>query len=1734
MSHPSRSPRAVRTVSSLLTTALVFGGIAVQAVPAQADDLVSVPQTDYRLAGVSSEIGAYPAPPALDGTALGAFDGDYATQWVSRYTEPAPAPHWLSIDLQRSISIKALDYSGKKGQRIDAENVEIYLTDDPAVASTSPADGGWGAAAGTATLHAPTANDEKQRIELTTATTGRYVAFVIVDAQDPAGNGGGAGEIEVLSDGELPPIVTDPGNPTTGEMVEIANGGTTATVSKTFPQIVGYTVGGKAIGGQRTSSGTWAVNGKAYTASTAVETTASGIDYVSTLKGIDVVVRSSIRVAADGTVGFEVTAVEGEAKVNTLALPDNTFLSASAADAGSVLDRTVISPDSTTNADEHIALTASTSAGQKSASFAFLGNGEVIGSVITNATTQASGSPASWNGRLTTRVTEVEGRTAEIGSNTWLIHPTTAVDSRVTTYELPKVTVLFAGDRNGDDVVDWQDAGIRYREVDAPRLGADRVAERVVSRIPFNFASSATNYFDLTLDNTKRIANQTDGLGQWVLNKGYGSEGHDSANTDYGDNFNERAGGVTDLNTLVDEGAKLNADMSVHVNATEMYPQANAFDSAIIDGAAPYRPGWNWLDQSYYIDQQADLGSGRVLDRFQQLRDEVPGLSGVYIDVYYSNGWVAEALANALNGMDLEVATEWGDKFVDSTVWSHWPNDLSYGGVTNKGINSTMVRFIQNGQADIWNDDALLGQQRLVDAEGWVGNQNWDGFIDNVWTQSLPTKFLQHFDLLTYAAGAKATLTDDVEVTVDAGTRVITMDGATVLRGDSYLLPWQSLDSNADTGSPVDADKMYFYSASGGEKTFGVTDAFSANTSFDVFELGDQGRVKVGTVNAVGGKLTLTGDKGVSYVVVPQGGAQRAAVAYHDAGLDDPGFNSGSLDVWHPDGAVSLERTDLGAKKNQSRGDNIAVLGAGASSIGQTVTGLEPGQRYSFSAQVQIDPTETRDVSVTVDTGVGTVSSTWNLSPTSNYMRADSKAGQHYQRGSVSFLAPASGEVDVSIRAVAGEAKVRIDNARIMLDTTAPAAPGTVYSNDFEGNQAGWGPFVKGDANGIDDPRTSISRRHDPYASSEWRNTAAPFAPGGALAGLATDSTLTGDHSLMSHSENNGVVYRTDPTLVSLQAGHTYRIGFDYQAGASGAYRWLSGTDVVSGGEVTSTTLSRTPIDQALETTAFSQDVVVGCGDSTWVGLERAGGPDVDFVLDDFTVTDLGPTAGGTPCATVSGESAVLNPGGQASVTTTFVNSEGVAAENIGVQLDLPDGYTVEVADGSSNLFAAVAPGDRVDTTWLITAPAEAAGTSVGIGISATYLADCDVRTVSAVQQASVASRARIPSARITASASSEETEGEDGAAVNMLDGDAGSFWHSRWSANATSYPHTLTFDLGAAEQVDGVSYLRRGANQNGPIKGYQVAVSTDGETFTDVTSGEWKNVAEWQDVNFDETAARYIRITATSSISGTQFAAVAEMAVYGFSAPQVGHAPKVRPADDLSECTPATDPKLSLEESSVRAGETVGADLTGFAPHSAVSFWLDDVELTGAVVDGQGSLTSRLLIPVGAEVGKHDVIVKDAAGDVLASAPLKVKKAKPVKDATVTVSVGTVQSGSAVSVQLRGFEPEEGVQLWLHSEPVKLGDVTVDADGNAVATVTIPATTAAGAHSVVVTDAEGAELARTDLTVTAESAAADGGGGGVLSSTGADGALWSTVGLAALVLVGLGAVLWMRRRRVS
>lgn len=583
-------------------------------------------------------------------------------------------------------------------------------------------DGGWGFVVVIVILYVFIVDGEKQCIEFGIGKDGCFVVFLIIDVQGIIG--GGVGEIEILFDEQLFLIVMELENFGFGEMVdmvEIVNGGMIVVVVIGFLQIIGYWIGMESFDGQCVFVKMWVVNGKVYVIMIMLMLIVMGIDYVFQLIGIDVMVCSSICVVEDGMVVFEVIVIEGMVVVNMFGFLDNVFFFGLVG-VGVVFDCMVISFDSIKNVDEYIVVNVVMLMGQKGVVFVFFGIGVFVGSVIINVMMQVFGGIVFWNICLMMWVMEVVGWMVEIGFSVWFIYFMVVVDSWVMIYVFLWVIVLFVVDCNGDVMVDWQDVVIWYCEVDILWFGVDWVVECVVSRILFNFVFSVMNYFDFMLDNIKCIVNQIDGFGQWVFNKGFGSEGYDLVNIDYGGNYNECVGGFVDFNIFVDEGVNFNVDMSVYVNVMEIYFQVNVFDFVIFDGMVFYKLGWNWFDQLYYINQQMDFGMGWVLDCFQQLCDEVFGFSGVYIDVYYFNGWVVEEFVDEFNVMDFEVVIEWGDKFVDSMVWFYWLNDLGYGGVINKGINFIMVCFIQNGQVDVWNDDVLFGQQCLVDVEGWVGN----------------------------------------------------------------------------------------------------------------------------------------------------------------------------------------------------------------------------------------------------------------------------------------------------------------------------------------------------------------------------------------------------------------------------------------------------------------------------------------------------------------------------------------------------------------------------------------------------------------------------------------------------------------------------------------------------------------------------------------------------------------------------------------------------------------------------------------------------------------------------------------------------------------------------------------------------------------------------------------------------------------------------------------------------
>ncbi|MEV0320668.1 endo-alpha-N-acetylgalactosaminidase family protein [Streptomyces sp. NPDC050658] len=1101
------------------------------------------------------------------------------------------------------------------------------------------------------------------------------------------------------------PATADP-TPRAAQTV-IASGQLTVAVADDFPRVLSYTdrsTGARLLGSTRPVTEI-TLNGKAYKAQLkgAPEVEDDAAAYTLTfpdLTGVEIDARLSVRGRATT---FKITAVrDTEAfRVGTIDIPGHDLVSVGSADGGAETAFTKLDPDSTRTADKFAAVTAETPADQApvGASYAIVNTSELAAAVESNsAYDKPSGATGQDGARFWHRATKGEGGATRVGvwSGQWVNRGAGAAEPAKGD-DLPWAKVVVTPDANGDKKVDWQDGAVAYRDTIATRpRGSEGTPDRVITHIPFNFGSQAQHPFLRTLDDVKRISLATDGLGQQALLKGYASEGHDSAHPDYGGNINQRAGGLKDLNKLLREGRKWGATFGVHVNATEAYPEAKAFDEKLVDKT---KPGWNWLNQSYYIDQRRDINSGDLARRFKQLRDETdPNLSFAYVDVYYTHGWIAEQTAKAIKGQGFNLATEWADKFERDSLWSHWANDLDYGPKTNKGLNSQIIRFIRNSEKDVWNSDPVLGQTAVEEFEGWSGENDWNAFYANVWQRDLPAKFLQQERITRWDAKSEdITFTGGVRGTVEDGKRTFYDDGRKVLSDTAYLVPWSG------------GKKLYHYNKAGGRTSWEVP---PGSSSYTVHKLTDNGRVKTGTVRAEGGRITLKAEAGQPYVLYPTATTPSTAdPAWGEGGpVKDPGFHDARLTDWSKTGAAHRDTDELGRHSAE-------LSGTAEASIAQQLKGLSPGKRHTASAWVEVEPGKERRTTLRIAGKSHSV----DRSTLENTDSGSQWHGTFLQRVKVNFTAPADGRATLRVEAAAGApARVRIADVRVLANAPATQQDAVVYE-DFEDVDQGWGPFAKGAGGGVTDPRTHLALRHAPYTQSGWN-------------GKRVDDVLDGARSLKTHEGNKGLVYRTTPATVPLTNGRAYKVSYDYQSSHADSFEWVTGYDrIAADGKPDSVETRRTAIGEQRTTARFEQTVTAGCGD-TWVGLRmRDDAADTaDFILDNLKVTDLGPAKDRPACATLAlaSKAETLEPGEKNEVTATFTNYEATTAMDVEAALALPDGWTAEPSGPVS--LDSVNPGAKATATWQVTPPADAKYQPYRLSSKVTYALDGASRELSA------------------------------------------------------------------------------------------------------------------------------------------------------------------------------------------------------------------------------------------------------------------------------------------------------------------------------------------------------------------------------------------------------------------
>lgn len=180
--------------------------------------------------------------------------------------------------------------------------------------------------------------------------------------------------------------------------------------------------------------------------------------------------------------------------------------------------------------------------------------------------------------------------------------------------------------------------------------------------------------------------------------------------------------------------------------------------------------------------------------------------------------------------------------------------------------------------------------------------------------------------------------------------------------------------------------------------------------------------------------------------------------------------------------------------------------------------------------------------------------------------------------------------------------------------------------------------------------------------------------------------------------------------------------------------------------------------------------------------------------------------------------------------------------------------------------------------------------------------------------------------------------------------------------------------------------------------------------------------------------------------------------------------------------------------------------------------------------------------LPIGAVYDTFTVTKSDAGEKYVTEAgvtPPLIEEPEAPAGAEIALGAASVAAGGKVTISGTGFAADASLRVELRSDPVDLGTITADADGAFSRTLTIPASTAVGVHTLAVILADGTEVT-SQLTVTAAAgggAVAPGTGGsgsasdGALAITGADSTPF-IVGAVVLLALGLVPVALRRRRR--
>ena len=1324
-----------------------------------------------------------------------------------------------------------------------------------------------------------------------------------------------------------------------------------AVIDQAFPRVKEYTLNGHTLPGQVQQLKKILVNNHEITPEVTYkkinDTTA---EYLMKLRDEKNFINSDMTVrlqVVDNQLHFDVTKIVNHNQVtpgqkidderkllSSINFLGNSLVSVSSDQAGAKFDGATMSNNTHISGDDHIAVTNPMKDLAKGYMYGFVSTDKLAAGVWSNSQNSYGGGSNDWT-RLTA-FKQTVGNTNYVGiqSSEWQWEKAyKGIVFPEYTKELPSAKVVITEDANADSKVDWQDGAIAYRSIMNNPQGWEKVKDITAYRIAMNFGSQAQNPFLMTLDGIKKINLHTDGLGQGVLLKGYGSEGHDSGHLNYAD-IGKRIGGVEDFKALIEKAKKYGAHLGIHVNASETYPESKYFNENILrknpDGSYSY--GWNWLDQGINIDAAYDLAHGR-LARWEELKNKLgEGLDFIYVDVWGNgqsgdNGaWATHVLAKEINKQGWRFAIEWGHGGEYDSTFQHWAADLTYGGYTNKGINSAITRFIRNHQKDSWVGDyrsyggaanyPLLGGYSMKDFEGWQGRSDYNGYVTNLFAHDVMTKYFQHFTVSKWENGTPVTMSDNgstykwtpemrVEL-VDADNnkvvvtrksndinspqyreRTVTLNGRVIQDGSAYLTPW-NWDANGKK-LPTDKEKMYYFNTQAGATTWTLPSDW-ANSKVYLYKLTDQGKTEEQELTVKDGKITLDLLANQPYVLYRSKQTNPEMSWSEGMHIYDQGFNSGTLKHW----TISGDASKAEIVKSQGANEMLRIQGNKSTvSLTQKLTGLKPNTKYAV--YVGVDNRSNAKASITVNTGEKEVTSYTNKSLALNYVKAYAHNTRRdnatvddtsYFQNMYAFFTTGSdvSNVTLTLSREAGDEATYFDEIRTFENNSSmygdnhDTAKGT-FKQDFENVAQGIFPFVIGGIEGVEDNRTHLSEKHDPYTQRDWN-------------GKKVDDVIEGNWSLKTNGlvSRRNLVYQTIPQNFRFEAGKTYRVTFEYEAGSDNTYAFVVGKGEFQSGrrgnqasnlEMHELPNTWTDSKKAKKVTFLVTGAETG---DTWVGIYSTGNASNtrgdsggnanfrgynDFIMDKLQIEEI------TLTGKMLTENALKNYLPTVAMTNYTKESMDALKEAV---------FNLSQADDDISVEEARAEIAKIDAL------------KNALVQKKTALVAEDFETLNAPAQA-----------------------GED--LANAFDGNLSSLWHTSWNGGDVGKPATMV--LKEATEITGFRYVPRGSGSNGNLRDVKLVVTDESGKEHTFTTTDWPDNNKPKDIDFGKTIkAKKIVLTGTKTYGdgGDKYQAAAELI---FSRPQA-----TETALDLSgyETALAKAQKLTSKENQEEVASVVAS----------------------------------------------------------------------------------------------------------------------------------------------------------------------------------------------------------------